>query len=155
VGEFRVSTEGYPSPEGGTLAAFTASVLATREPRFFVYEFIVPLIFIVLMSWTVFWINVDDFSERQGVAITSMLTIIAYRFALGEHLPQIEYLTRFDVFLFGCTTFVLMSLGEVTVVHRSQTVGKTASARTMDFWWRLAYPGAFVAFAIYAFYCVG
>ncbi|MFV2073735.1 MAG: hypothetical protein ACC742_13935, partial [Thermoanaerobaculales bacterium] len=42
---------------------------------------------IVFMSWVVFWIDPRHVGPRISVAVTSMLTLIAYRFLLGQLLP--------------------------------------------------------------------
>ena len=44
-----------------------------------------------------------------------MLTLIAYRFLLGQSLPQVSYLTRLDYFLLGTTIMVFVALIEVAM----------------------------------------
>ena len=39
-----------------------------------------------------------------------MLTLIAYRFLLGQSLPPVSYLTRLDYFLLGATILVFIAL---------------------------------------------
>ena len=47
--------------------------------------------------------------------MTSMLTLIAYRFAIDSQLPPLPYMTRLDVFILTSTLLVFFSLIEVVV----------------------------------------
>jgi hypothetical protein len=87
----------------------------------------------------------EQFGSRQGVAVTSMLTIIAYRFALAAKLPKLSYLTRFDFLLLGCTALVFLILIEVVAVHRFTGAGRTTAAARLDYGSRILFPLGFVA----------
>ena len=58
----------------------------------------VSVAIIVAMSWLVFWIDPKFVAPRLSVTVTSMLTLIAYRFLLDGSLPELSYLTRMDYF---------------------------------------------------------
>jgi glycine receptor alpha-4 len=47
---------------------------------------------------------------RMSVAVTTMLTLMAYRFALGRLVPNLPYLTRFDYFTLGPTILIFLVL---------------------------------------------
>jgi hypothetical protein len=49
------------------------------------------------------------------VAVTAMLTLIAYRFAIGNSLPKLSYLTRMDIFIFGATLLIFVAFVKVIV----------------------------------------
>ena len=74
---------------------------AQRYTTNYVLKIILPLFMIVAMSWIVFWINPEQAGTQIGVATTSMLTLIAYRFMVGGTMPPVPYLTRMDYFIFG------------------------------------------------------
>src|SRR4051812_36284102 len=57
-----------------------------------------PLVLIVMMSWAVFWIDPNTSNSQISIAVTSMLTLIAYRFAVDGQLPRLPYMTRLDTF---------------------------------------------------------
>jgi len=40
-------------------------------------------------------------NTQFSVAVTSMLTLIAYRYAVDSQLPRLPYMTRLDVFFVG------------------------------------------------------
>ena len=51
---------------------------AHRLLGFYIWKVMIPLVLIVFMSWTVFWIDPVHVAAQIGVATTSMLTFIAY-----------------------------------------------------------------------------
>src|SRR5207302_5901628 len=86
----------------------------------------------------------EQLGPRQGIAVTSMLTIIAYRFILANQLPKVAYLTRFDYLLLGCTTLVFLALVEVVAAHRLLTQGYSEGTRKLDVLSRGIFPAVFL-----------
>jgi type IV secretory pathway VirB2 component (pilin) len=99
---------------------------------------------IVFMSWVVFWIAPENLGPRLSVAVTSMLTLIAYRFLLGQSLPRVSYLTRLDYFLLGCTFLVFAALVEVTATGAMAATGRGEKANKVNRQSRWIFPIAFV-----------
>jgi cadmium resistance protein CadD (predicted permease) len=80
-----------------------------------------------------------------------MLTLIAYRFAVGSEVPNIHYLTRMDKFLLGSTLLVFASLVEVVVTSSLVSRDRLERARNVDRWARWLFPLTFVWLTLYAF----
>ena len=70
------------------------------------------------MAAVAVWIAVWWITEAIPLAATSLLTMIAYRFLLGNLVPKVSYLTRLDVFIFGATILVFVALMEALVTAR-------------------------------------
>ena len=126
---------------------FIFSVHAERIYNHYVVKFIIPLILIVMMSWVVFWIDPEESGSQLSVAVTAALTLIAYHIALAGKLPDIPYLTRMDLFLFGSTLLVFAALLEVVVTSRMARAGNTPMARCTDLVCRLAFPAIYLLIA--------
>jgi hypothetical protein len=71
-------------------------VVATRRPFFFVTKVFVPLLLIVLLSFTVFWVAPDDINTQSTIVITLWLAAIALQFATASTMPQVAYSTLAD-----------------------------------------------------------
>ena len=73
-----------------------------------------------------------------------MLTLIAYRFMLGNLVPRLSYLTRLDYFMLGATSLVMLVLltmaGSAYLVSRE----RMDAVRQIDRAGRWLYPLAFV-----------
>ncbi len=146
---FRVTDDPFViNTSSSTLAGFTAVIEAERNSGYFLVKVILPLIFIVMMSWVVFWIDPRESGTQISVAVTSMLTLIAYRFAVGADTPKISYLTRLDFFILGGTILVFTSLIEVLVTSTYAKIGQFERAQRIDNWARLLFPVAFIVLAV-------
>lgn len=127
-------------PEGLEMAGIRLSVPARRHESHYVFKVIAPLVVILIMSWAVFWIDPVHVGPQIGIAATSLLTMIAYRFSLGNLIPKVSYLTRLDFFIFGATVFVLVALVETLVSAQLVQRKRVDLARRLDRWFRLIAP---------------
>jgi hypothetical protein len=125
-------------------AAVTFSFEGTRRIGYFVGKVIIPLILIVAMSWIVFWIDPKQAASQISVAITAMLTLIAYRFAIGTNLPLVEYMTRLDLFILGSSILIFSSLVLVVITSSLANSDRLFEAREIDLWCRWLFPIVFV-----------
>jgi hypothetical protein len=137
-----------PTPTIEAISGFAFSFEARREIGYFIIKVIIPLILIVAMSWVVFWIDPMESGTQISVAITTMLTLIAYRFAIDTDLPRISYLTRLDYFILISTILVYASLIEVVVTSTFAKSERHSQARKIDLWMRLLFPSVFVIVAV-------
>ncbi len=129
------------------IAAVVFSFQAERREQYFIFQVIVPLILIVAMSWIVFWIDPKESGTQISVAITTMLTLIAYRFAVGTDLPKVDYMTRLDFFILGSTVMIYATLLQAVITTSMAKSGKLFEAREVDLWCRWLFPGGFVVLA--------
>jgi cadmium resistance protein CadD (predicted permease) len=103
------------------------------------------------MSWTVFWIDPIHANSQISVAVTSMLTLIAYRFAVDSQLPRLPYMTRLDAFILTSTLLVFFSLIEVLVTTILDNNQQTERAKKIDRYCRAIFPVIFVVASIAIF----
>lgn len=129
-----------PIPIMEAVSGFAFSFEAKRNTGYFIIKVIIPLILIVAMSWSVFWIDPTESGTQISVAITTMLTLIAYRFAIDTDLPKVSYLTRMDFFILISTILVYASLIEVIVTSSLAKNERLFRARTIDLWMRWLFP---------------
>jgi nitric oxide reductase large subunit len=96
------------------------------------------------MSWAVNWIDPKDIGTKISITITAMLTLIAYRFAIGAALPQISYLTRMDLFILFSTILIYASLVTVVTTAAFSNKGQPELAKNIDRVSRWGFPLFFV-----------
>ena len=111
----RTLTE-YVPPVDRHLPRLDLVLKAERLTGYYTWQQLVPLCLVVMMTWVVFWIPHEFVPPRVGLAATSMLTLIAYRFAMSSVLPPIAYLTRLDVFMIGSSVLVFAALAAAVAV---------------------------------------
>ena len=127
----------------GYVFEFTAS----RDVHHYILKVILPLVLIVMMSWAVFWIDPINASSQISVSVTSMLTLIAYRFAVDSQLPRLPYVTRLDAFILTSTLLVFVSLVEVLVT----TSLNNKQAKKIDRYSRVIFPVIFTIASVAIF----
>ncbi|MEA3275019.1 MAG: hypothetical protein U9Q81_06965, partial [Pseudomonadota bacterium] len=107
-------------------------------------KIIAPLVLIVAMSWAVFWIDPKEMGTKISITITAMLTLIAYRFAIGANLPVISYLTLLDYFIMVSTLLIYASLVTVVTTAAFERKGNFKLAKRIDRVSRWSFPLFFI-----------
>lgn len=117
---------------------------AKRDSGYFVWKVFLPLVLIVMMSWVAFWIDPKEIGTNIGAVMTSMLTLVAYRFTFEAYIPKVGYLTRIDKFMLWSTVLVFLSMFQVGVNAALVARGHCKTAVAIDRWARFVYPPVFV-----------
>jgi hypothetical protein len=148
--EYKAEARAYEPVKGIKAAGFVFEFTAKRAALYYVWQIIIPLIFIVIMAWGAFYIDPTNTGAQIGVATSSMLTLIAYRFMLGGLVPRLPYMTRLDYFLLGSTTLVFLTLVEVVITTNLVLRKKEKIARKIDHWCRFIFPTAFILLSLWS-----
>ena len=118
-------------------------IVIERQPAYYLWNFILPLVFIVLMAWTVFWLDPQSWGAQIGIATASAFTLVAFLVALRSSLPALPYLTRLDELVLGSTMLVFFALAEVIVTSRLAQTDRGALASRLDAYGRWLYIALF------------
>jgi len=98
---------------GKTTSTFTISIDVQRNYLFILRLVILPLTIIVMLSWSVFWMDKSSLGDRIGVSFIGILTAVTYQVILSEILPRISYFTLINdgflafSFLIMCMTVIV------------------------------------------------
>ncbi len=141
----------YALAPGFEYSGYAFEFTATRNVQNYILKVIFPLVLIVMMSWCVFWTDPTNSNTQFSIAVTSMLTLIAYRFTVDTQLPRLPYMTRLDVFFLISTLLVFFSLIEVLVTTILDNNQQTALAKKIDRCCRAIFPAIFAIAAIAIF----
>jgi hypothetical protein len=132
-------------------SSYAFEFTASRNVQHYLLKVILPLVLIVISSWAVFWIDPINASSQVSIAMTSMLTLIAYRFAIDSQLPLLPYMTRLDTFVLTSTLLVFFSLIEVVVTIMLDNTQKKKWAKRIDVYCRVIFPAIFAIASIAIF----
>jgi hypothetical protein len=102
---------------GRTMPEARFEILVQRRSSFYLWKVFLPLLLMVFLSWAVFWIEADDLSNQVQVAVTTILTVIAFAFAISATMPRLPYLTYIDAFFLECYIYVFLAVVELMTVH--------------------------------------
>ena len=151
VEKYEIKNMVYALAPGLENSGYVFEFTALRNVQHYVLKVILPLVLIVMMSWTVFWIDPSTSNSQISVAVTSMLTLIAYRFAVDSQLPRLPYMTRLDALFLTSTLLVFFSLIEVLATTILDNNQQTERAKTLDRWCRVIFPVIFAIASIAIF----
>jgi len=106
------STRERTVPYAGSQGVSSSFVLTTdvkRQSFFLVRLVVFPLLLIVMLSWSVFWMDRASLGDRISLSFIGILTAVAYQTVVSEILPQISYVTLIHgfinvSFIFMCVT---------------------------------------------------
>ena len=96
-----------------TTSTLTVSIDVRRNSLFILRLVVLPLIIIVMLSWSVFWMDKTSLGDRISVSFIGILTAVTYQVILSEILPRISYVTMINdgflsiSFLIMCMTVIV------------------------------------------------
>lgn len=127
---------------GGTRTryAFVVAIDVERQSLFMLRLVVIPLAIIVMLSWSVFWMDRSSLGDRMSVSFVGILTAVAYQITLGGILPHVSYVTLTHAFLnlsmFSMSTTVIVNL----VVGAAEKRGDSQRAVRIDRICRRVFP---------------
>jgi hypothetical protein len=71
-----------------------------RKSGYYIFKLILPIILILMVCWSVVWINPKELESRLTITIVCLLSLIAYNFVIDKDLPKLEYFTVLDWIIF-------------------------------------------------------
>ncbi len=139
---------------GREISGYLLAFDGRRHIGFWAGKAFISVLIIVAMSWIVFWIDPKYVAPRLSVTVTSMLTLIAYRFLLDGALPRLSYLTRTDYFLIGATLLVFIAVIQVAVTTQAQDRDHGKKAQRINTHSRWLFPCAFALLMVLSFWTI-
>ena len=113
VSEFAVMRSDTP------FSRYILEIEITRKPGFYLWKVFLPLVVIVALSWSVFWMTDERFAGRSRISATGVLTVVAYQFVFAENLPRVGYLTLLDQVMIGSFGLLAVTVLESLLVDRA------------------------------------
>ena len=67
-----------------------------RNYQYYLFKVVFPIILILLVSWSVFWVHPRELESKLTITIVCLLSLIANNFVIDKDLPKLSYLTILD-----------------------------------------------------------
>ena len=67
-----------------------------REFQYYIYKVLFPILLILIVCWSVFWIPPRELESKLTITIVCLLSLIAYNFVVTDDIPRLSYLTIMD-----------------------------------------------------------
>ena len=114
-----------------------------RLTSFYLLKVFFPLLMIVILSWTAFWMDPKELSSIVQITITTLLTVIAFSFAISANLPKVPYLTFIDSVFLASYIFVFSTTLAITLIHVFKTLELEEHRRMLQERCQIIYPVLF------------
>ncbi len=151
IGDVTAETGIFSAFGGREFLSFNISLHGKRKASHLMWSVVVPLLLIVMMSWSVFFVKPHHLGSQLTMSATSMLTLIAYRFAISNVLPPVPYLTKMDIFITGSTVCVFLALAEAVTTGSLADNDHNTFAERLDSIARIAFPSVYAVFVVVTF----
>ncbi len=124
----------------GVASTFVVTIDVRRTSFFMVRLIIIPLVLIVMLSWSVFWMDRSSLGDRINVSFIGILTVVAYQLVVSELLPRISYVTFMNGFLNISFATMVASVVINLVVGALDQKGRSEVGDRVDYRCRWIFP---------------
>ncbi len=137
------STVDHETPTPSGYSEFIVTLKIQRAPLFYSYQVFFPLLVVIGLCCTVFYMQPQDLGSRMNIVLTCVLVFIATKFLLNQDLPKIGYLTFIDKVFFIAYGFAGM-VAISCVVEQRLYLRKSPHLRHVSKVARIAAPALFL-----------
>jgi len=93
----------------GVLQKLQYSFDLKRKSFYYILKIILPVIFLVYLSFMVFWIPSRELESKLAVSLGSLLTLVVFQFTFGDDVPKINDFTVLDTMILASYLFTGIS----------------------------------------------
>jgi hypothetical protein len=94
--DFEMRVEDLATREGQRYSQLVLELEVARHAAFYFWKIMVPLLIVMCVAFSVFWMTRDALAQRQRQAATGVLTLVAFQFVALAGIPRVPYLTLLD-----------------------------------------------------------
>lgn len=143
IEEIKVSTFAFPA-EAPHPQLILVHIPVVRHSWFYMTRFFVPLLLLVAIAYSIFWVKPDDLGSSSAIGITCMLSIIAFQLSQADTLPRVPYLTIADRIYTICYILIAVALACAVLEAHWARSGQERRAESVDRIGRKLFPLVFV-----------
>ena len=120
-------------------------IRVARKPTHFLLSILFPMVLLVSLTWSVFWMQKESLSTKVNIAFIGILSVVAYYFVFLDFIPEANYLTLVDAYVLA--TFLVLAANVVlfVITDSLEQSGKGNIAALIDRTCRWAIPLGYAA----------
>jgi hypothetical protein len=89
-----------------------------RGRMHFILVYIVPLVFIVIVSQVNWFFDVRDLDPRMSIASGLLLCMVAFQYTIEQEIPKVSYPLWINYYLVGCYATIVLQCGLMALTLR-------------------------------------
>jgi hypothetical protein len=141
------------APAAGPSARSSAVSVALdvhRKPFFMLRLVIFPLALIMVLSWSVFWMERTSLGDRMSVSFVGILTAVAYQIMMSDFMPHISDISFLNSFVILSMVTMAATVVVNLAVGECDKRGEMALGDRIDTSCRWIFPLVFVTLTVVA-----
>lgn len=130
------------------ISEFVATIDIERQPLHVLASIILPLVVLVCLTWSVFWMDEESISNRINISFIGILSVVAYYFVILDSVPKVSYLTLIDAFMIA--TFLVLAAAAIVniLVDKLNRRGDEQLGDRVDQVCRWAFPVSYASMTV-------
>ncbi len=128
------------NPLGTHYSRFSLKVSFVREYWSYAFKILIPLLIILMMAYLVFFLPPAQLDTAASIAMTALLSCMAYNVAVSQNMPEIGYLVLSDKFFIATYVLLFLTLAQTFMSFILDSNGKQAAALRLDVAARWLFP---------------
>jgi hypothetical protein len=132
------------APHEGGVSAVAFRLPLERRPGYILYTVVFPLMLLVALTWSVFWMDRESLGTRMDLSFIGILTVVAFQIVVGDKLPRIPYLTLLNAFLYLSYAFLAASVAVNLRVGALDAKGESGRGDRLDRRCRWLFPAGYL-----------
>ena len=128
------------SPLGTHYSRFSLKVSFVREYWSYAFKILIPLQIILMMAYLVFFLPPAQLDTAASIAMTALLSCMAYNVAVSQNMPEIGYLVLSDKFFIATYVLLFLTLAQTFMSFILDSNGRQRAALRLDVASRWLFP---------------
>ena len=95
-------TKASASMQGNTYSLLLMDIHVERQVSYWILNVVMPMAMITGATFMSYFVPPADFADRCSITLTMMLAQVAYKYLVGEKLPNLGYATLIDMYVLLC-----------------------------------------------------
>ena len=129
----------YEVETGWKIPSFKLEISADRLNLYFIFKIMFPILCLVFICYSVFWIHPMQLESRVTISIVCLLSLIAYNFVVDGDIPRLSYLTFLDQFILISYLFAGIPTIQTVFSRRLFDINENRAIR-FDVYSRIIFP---------------
>lgn len=101
----------------GNYSVLVFKFLLSRQVGYYLMDYFIPSIMLVITSWVTFWLQADNTAPRVTLGTSTMLSFITLASGQSKNLPKVSYIKASEIWFLGCIFFIFASICEFAFVN--------------------------------------
>ncbi|OQY55047.1 MAG: hypothetical protein DRR08_07230 [Candidatus Parabeggiatoa sp. nov. 2] len=123
---------------------FNASLSVERDIFSFIIKNMLPVIILLVLSYTVFFMSPDELTSRVAIGINALLAVAFFHLKMSSGLPGIGYLVALDYSFYAIYVIIVAGLLVTLLSYRWDSKNQETKVKVIILFGKVGYPAVLI-----------